>query len=202
MFISASNTHQNTKALCKLQMAKQVVFGNTTACAALTMPWVFVNYKQFTKDSICLWLFRLIGTQKANLHTIHTPLHLQMWRQLLEGGGGGGIYTTHEVTKYNSTSSDEAQSCSMQTEKVPKHTEQLAKAHLRAKRLAVSSYFVFLWLDKGVVKSIAQWRGSRLSHRDGSRSGGRKRRRWWRLRERGGTVNWRWGWSRNRNRGV
>ncbi len=164
----------------------------------LSDAWVFLNYKQFTKDSICLWLFRLIGTQKANLHTIHTPLHLQMWRQLL----GGGIYTTHEVTKYNSTSSDEEQSCSMQTEKVPKHTEQLAKAHLRAKRLAVSSYFVFLWLDKGVVKSIAQWRGSRLSHRDGSRSGGRKRRRWWRLRERGGTVNRRWGWSRNRNRRV
>ncbi len=38
LFISASNTHQNTKALCKLQMAKQVVFGNTTACAALAMP--------------------------------------------------------------------------------------------------------------------------------------------------------------------
>ncbi len=86
LFISVSHRHQNTKALCRLQMAKQVVFGNTTACAALAMPWVFVNYKQFTKDSICLWLFRLFGTQKANLHTIHTPLHLQMWRQLLEGG--------------------------------------------------------------------------------------------------------------------
>lgn len=95
LFISVSHRHQNTKALCRLQMAKQVVFGNTTACAALAMPWVFVNYKQFTKDSICLWLFRLIGTQKANLHTIHTPLHLQMWRQLLEGGP---IYTTHVVT--------------------------------------------------------------------------------------------------------
>lgn len=35
---------------------------------------------------------------------------------------GGPIYATHEVTIYYSTGSDEAQSCSMQTEKVPKHT--------------------------------------------------------------------------------
>ncbi len=100
-------------------MAKQVVFGNTKACAALAMPESFLITNNSQKKAF-VYGFLGLSAHKKPICTQFT--HLSISRCGGSCWGGGEIYTTHEVTKYNSISSDEEQSCSMQTEKVPKHT--------------------------------------------------------------------------------
>lgn len=118
-----SHRHQNGLALCRWQ--SKCCLANTTISAVSVIPRVFVNYKHFTKDSICLWLCRLISTQKANLQTIYTPLYLQMWRQLLEGGQSTLLMKLLVQHKpWWSTIMQHADRKGVKT-----HTEQLAKAH-------------------------------------------------------------------------
>lgn len=172
-------------------MAKQEMFGNINESAASMMPRVLLITCNSQKAVFAYVFIGFSPYKKANLHTIHTPLYLQMWKQLTRRGA---LYPPQEVTT-RSRALMRHNNAACRRRRCQTHSEQLAKAHWRAKCLAVSPYFVLLWLDKGVVNSIAQGRGSRLSRSDGTSSRWRKRRRRWRLREWGGTITLRWDWS-------